>query len=66
MAMEQEGMNTEDARKRIWMIDSRGLVTRDRTGNDHHKMLFAKEAKSTKNLEEIVDLVKPSCIIGNY
>ncbi|CAG2112006.1 unnamed protein product, partial [Medioppia subpectinata] len=65
MAMEQEGLSTEDARNRIWLLDSQGLVTMSRMGrNDKHKMQFAKQAADTKNLEEIVDLVKPSCIIG--
>ena len=65
MAMEQEGMSTEDARSKIWMIDSKGLVTLNRnTGNDSHKMQYAKQAANTKNLEEVIDLVKPSCIIG--
>jgi malate dehydrogenase (oxaloacetate-decarboxylating)(NADP+) len=63
MAMEKEGMKTEEAINRIWLIDSQGLVTTNRT-NDKHKMIYAKHAVSTKNIEEIVDLVKPSCIIG--
>ncbi|CAG2163543.1 unnamed protein product [Oppiella nova] len=65
MAMEQEGMSTEDARSRIWLIDSQGLVTLSRTGRvDPHKQHYAKQATESKNLEEIVDLVRPSCIIG--
>jgi malate dehydrogenase (oxaloacetate-decarboxylating)(NADP+) len=67
MAMEQEGMKTEEARNRIWLIDSQGLITTTRANNsDKHKMNYAKQAVNTKNLEEIVDFVKPSCIIGKH
>lgn len=66
MAMEQEGMKREEARKRIWMTDSKGLLTVDRPkgGVDNHKALYAKKANHLSNLDDIVDLVKPSCIIG--
>jgi malate dehydrogenase (oxaloacetate-decarboxylating)(NADP+) len=67
MAMEQEGMKTEEARNRIWLIDSQGLITTTRANkSDKHKMNYAKPAVNTKNLEEIVDFVKPSCIIGKH
>ena len=64
--MEQEGMKREEARKRIWMIDSKGLLTVDRPtgGIDNHKTLYAKKAAHLNNLDDIVELVKPSCIIG--
>lgn len=65
MAMEAEGMSKEDAISRIWMLDSRGLVTLSRGNTDDaHKMSYAKQATETKNLEEIIELVRPSCLIG--
>lgn len=33
----------EKAREKIWMVDSRGLVTAQRTGLAHHKLNFAHE-----------------------
>jgi len=66
MAMEQEGMSKEDARSRIWMVDSSGLITLSRNINNSHKMTYAKQAADTKNLEQIVDLVRPTCSIGEH
>lgn len=67
--MESEGLSTEEARKRIWMLDRYGLVTVNRpTGHlDEHKGLYAKKARhiEASNLDEIIDLVKPTCLIGN-
>lgn len=64
--MEKEGTKVEDARQKIWLIDSRGLVTKNRAsgGIDQHKIKFAKEGESLKDLDKIVDMVKPSALIG--
>ncbi len=66
MAMVQEGMKIEDARNRIWMLDSKGLVSVNRPGGDidEHKGQYAKAVTHTNNLEEVVDNVKPSVLIG--
>ena len=65
MAMEKEGVPTEEARDRIWLMDSRGLVVADREGGlDEEKIKFAKRTEPMKNLEAIVDLVQPSALIG--
>ncbi|GAB6033093.1 NADP-dependent malic enzyme [Chamberlinius hualienensis] len=66
MAMESEGLKREDAVKRIWMVDSKGLITKDRPegGVTGHKKEFAKDYKNLKNLEDIVKEVKPTVIIG--
>ncbi|XP_015785575.1 NADP-dependent malic enzyme isoform X1 [Tetranychus urticae] len=65
MAMEKEGVPNEEARDRIWLMDSRGLVVENREGGlDNEKIKFAKKAEPMKNLEAIVDLVKPTALIG--
>ena len=65
MAMEQEGMNTKDARNNIFLIDSKGLVSLERQNEkDPHKVMYAKPLPLSANLAEIVDMVKPSCLVG--
>ncbi|RWS26046.1 NADP-dependent malic enzyme-like protein [Leptotrombidium deliense] len=65
-AMENEGSTTEEARSRIWLIDSKGLITENRPsgGVEGHKKKFAKKAEHTNNLEQAIDLIKPTALIG--
>jgi len=66
MAMQAEGTSVEDARDKIWMVDSKGLIVKDRPegGVTGHKVLYAKNHAPIRNLEEVVKEVKPSVLIG--
>jgi malate dehydrogenase (oxaloacetate-decarboxylating)(NADP+) len=66
MAMQAEGTSIEDARDKIWMVDSKGLIVKDRLegGVTGHKVHYAKNHAPIKNLDEVVREVKPSVIIG--
>ena len=67
MAMEKnEGVPFDEAKKKIWMKDSRGLIVKDRPegGITHHKAPFAQSHKPMKELNEIVKEIKPTCLIG--
>jgi malate dehydrogenase (oxaloacetate-decarboxylating)(NADP+) len=66
MAMTQEGMTLEEARSRIWMMDSKGLIAKGRPEGriDGHKTHFAKDYKPMTNLEEVVAEIKPTALIG--
>lgn len=66
MEMEEEGVSREDAYAKIWMVDSRGLVvkSRDASGLKDHKKWYAKDYRQTKDLEEMMDHIKPSVLIG--
>lgn len=68
MAMIEDGMDEETANSKIWLIDSKGLVTQSRPGinDDEHKKQFAKNVQETKDLMEIVNIVQPSCLIGLF
>ncbi|XP_071404782.1 NADP-dependent malic enzyme [Pithys albifrons albifrons] len=64
MAMEKEGVSKEAATKRIWLVDSKGLVVKGRASLTSEKQRFAHEHAEMKNLEDIVRDIKPSVLIG--
>ncbi|XP_014813749.1 PREDICTED: NADP-dependent malic enzyme, mitochondrial [Calidris pugnax] len=64
MAMEKEGIPREDAIKKIWMVDSKGLIVKGRSHLNHEKEMFAQDHPSVNTLEEVVQKVKPTAIIG--
>ncbi|XP_050516904.1 putative uncharacterized protein DDB_G0282133 isoform X2 [Diabrotica virgifera virgifera] len=66
MAMVKEGTSESDARKKIWMVDSKGLIVKDRPegGINHHKEMYAHAHPPVKTLTEVVKSIKPSILIG--
>jgi len=67
MAMEKrEGVPLEEAKKKIFMRDSRGLIVKGRSsgGISRHKEMFAQEHVEMQDLAEIVKDVKPTVLIG--
>uniref|UniRef100_A0A8C5HII3 Malic enzyme n=1 Tax=Gouania willdenowi TaxID=441366 RepID=A0A8C5HII3_GOUWI len=64
MAMAKEGVTKEEAAKRIWMVDSKGLIVKGRSHLNHEKEEFAHEHPHVKTLEEVVSTIKPTAIIG--
>jgi malic enzyme len=73
-AMIEEGMTAEAARRAIWTVDSRGLVTKARTDLEEFKATYARDVAEVQafecedpgkiTLEETVLNVKPSILIG--
>lgn len=64
MAMEKEGLDKEQCLKKIWMVDSKGLIVKGRDHLTHEKEKFAQEHPEMKNLEDVVHEIKPTAIIG--
>jgi len=66
MAMVEEGMSLEDARANIYMVDSRGLIVKNRPkgGVTGHKIDFAKDMAPIDALGEVVKAIKPTAIVG--
>ena len=56
----------EEAKKKIFMRDSRGLIVKGRSsgGISRHKEVFAHEHAEMHDLAEIVKDVKPTVLIG--
>lgn len=63
-AMMSEGLSLEEARSKVWLIDIKGLLTKNRKDIHEEQYVFAKDAKDTKDLLEIVSTVKPTTLIG--
>lgn len=63
----EENISIAMARERIWLVDSRGLIVKDRPsgGLNAEKSLYAHEHKHLDNdLATIVEAIKPSCLFG--
>ena len=63
-----EGLTEEEAKNCFWLVDSKGLVTQDRGDTlAEHKIYFSRtdnKGQQFKNLEEVMDYVKPTIIMG--
>lgn len=66
MAMVKEGLSDAEAKKRVWLVDSKGLIVKDRPkgGLTVHKEHFAHEHEPIDTLAEAVDVIRPTILIG--
>ncbi|CAM6103216.1 unnamed protein product [Calypogeia fissa] len=54
-----------EARERIWMVDSKGLVVKSRMESlQSHKLPFAKDFPATPDLIDCVKAIRPTALIG--
>ncbi|GLV41122.1 Malic enzyme b [Carabus blaptoides fortunei] len=65
-AMLDEGLTTEEACSKIWMMDIDGLLAKGRPEGKlaGHKALYAKDHAVCKSLVDLIKEVKPSVLIG--
>ena len=64
MALMAEGVPEEEARKRAWFFDSKGLVVASRTDLNGHKRAFAHEGATETSFAAAVDALRPTAIVG--
>nr|XP_028578699.1 NADP-dependent malic enzyme isoform X4 [Podarcis muralis] len=64
MAMEKEGRPKKEAIKKIWMVDSKGLIVKGRASLTAEKEQFAHQHEEMKHLEDIVNCLRPTALIG--
>ncbi|KAF9450626.1 hypothetical protein P691DRAFT_665000 [Macrolepiota fuliginosa MF-IS2] len=62
-----QGLTKEEARSRIWLVDSQGLVYNTRGRLAEHKKHFSRDdyqGSAMTNLVEIINYVKPTALLG--
>jgi len=59
-----KGLPEPEARKRCWLVDSKGLVTAARQGLTDHKRKYAHEHAPVADFAAAVNALKPQAIIG--
>ena len=63
-AMVAGGLNEAEARKRCWLVDSKGLVVKSRADLGHHKLPYAHEHAPIADFPAAVKALAPTAIIG--
>ena len=63
-AMMAAGLSEGEALRRNWLVDSRGLVVKDRAGLSGHKLRFAHDAAPIGDFLTAIQTLKPTAIIG--
>jgi malate dehydrogenase (oxaloacetate-decarboxylating)(NADP+) len=63
-AMVAQGCLQAEARRRIWLVDSRGLVVKDRAELAEHKLAYAHEHAPIADFLTAIRTLKPTAIIG--
>lgn len=62
--MVSEGLSEEEARRRNWLVDSKGLVVKSRSNLAEHKLRYAHDHEPVPNFLAAVESLRPTAIIG--
>ena len=62
--MMMRGTGEREARSRIWLMNSKGVVVKDNPGIQPHQRAFVREGELIKTLPEAVRALKPTVLIG--
>jgi malate dehydrogenase (oxaloacetate-decarboxylating)(NADP+) len=63
-AMMAEGASEAEALRRNWLVDSRGLVVKNRAGLTDHKLRYAHDHAPIGDFLTAIKTLKPTAIIG--
>jgi malate dehydrogenase (oxaloacetate-decarboxylating)(NADP+) len=63
-AMKARGTSDADARARIWLMNSKGLVVHGNPGIQPHQVPFVREGRLEPTLLDAVKALKPTVLIG--
>src|SRR5712675_561662 len=63
-AMVAQGVSEAEAVRRNWLVDSRGLVVKNRPGLTEHKLRYAHDQAPIGDFLTAIQALKPTAIIG--
>jgi malate dehydrogenase (oxaloacetate-decarboxylating)(NADP+) len=63
-ALIREGMAQDEARRRCWFVDSKGLVVKGRSALASHKLRYAHDHEALVDFGDAVRRLRPTAIIG--
>ena len=63
-AMVAQGASEAEALRRNWLVDSRGLVVKNRPGLTKHKLRYAHDHAPVSDFLTAIESLKPTAIIG--
>src|ERR1700738_5020755 len=63
-AMMAEGVSEAEALRRNWLVDSRGLVVKNRAGLTEHKLRYAHDHAPVGDFLTAIQTLRPTAIIG--
>ena len=63
-AMVDEGTPLEEARRKCWFVDTKGLVVKSRENLAEHKLRYAHEFQTCPDLMSAITALKPTALIG--
>lgn len=63
-AMRLEGLSEEEARRRCWFVDTKGLVVTSRLDLQAHKVPFAHAHEPVRDLAGAVEALAPTALLG--
>ncbi|VIO95081.1 NAD-dependent malic enzyme, mitochondrial precursor, putative [Brugia malayi] len=64
LQMQHEGLGEIEAHERIYLMNSKGLITRSSPNLKDEHQLYAKDMESIKDLIDVIKKVQPTGIIG--
>jgi malate dehydrogenase (oxaloacetate-decarboxylating) len=63
-SMVRQGCNQQEARRQIWLIDQAGLLAKNMPNLLSFQLPYAREEEGGLFLEQVIDQVKPTVLIG--
>lgn len=64
MALEKKGLSHEEAMRRCYFMDSKGLVCKSRDNLQPHKVAFAHDVPYQPDLMSAIEAIRPTVLVG--